>query len=127
MHALHDHPCLTSCPPKVAAITLDEVTSCIRINNELCTLCGNCITACDQDRTGCLRVASDESGVVGIDIRIACDYCDGNPSCVISCPEDVLRTMPKQGDGKWFAYKSSYVAPYVYDTVFGEWYKYLEE
>ena len=121
MHC-NDTPCMAACPDKVQAISVDEVSGAIIIDNSKCTLCGLCIEACNADRTGCLRIASDESGVVG-----ACDFCGYNPSCVKNCPEDTLDLGVKSGDGKWWAVKAEYIAPKIYNQVFGDYINSLQD
>ena len=117
-----DAPCMAACPPKVAAISKDEVSGAIIIDNNKCTVCEKCIEACDE-RTGCLRIADTGDGVVG-----ACDFCGYNPSCVINCPEGTLDFEPsKSFDGKWFAEKSAHLAPMVYNQVFGDYLNSLQD
>ena len=83
-----DAPCKSVCPEKVQAISVDEVTGALHIDNDKCTLCGLCIEACAEQRTGCLRIAKDGMSVVGM-----CDHCDGNPECVLACPDNVLEIV----------------------------------
>lgn len=118
----NDSPCMAACPTKVAAISLHPVSGAIVIDHDKCTLCGNCIEACEADRTGCLHLDLVGEKVVG-----NCDFCDLNPSCVKYCPEDALRLAPKgaASDGKWWAHNSYVLAEQVYRTVFGDYYTYL--
>ena len=89
------------------------------LHHEKCTLCGLCIEACDADRTGCLRLEDSGEKVIG-----ACDFCGGNPSCVLNCPENCLRYMPERGvDGSYWACKSDEIAPLAYTNVFGDAYE----
>ena len=102
----NDTPCMAVCPDKVAAISVDEVTGAVKIDHEKCTLCGLCIDACAEDRTGCLSIDEEAQILVGM-----CDLCDGNPECVIACPEtDCLLISAKTIDGKDFALKPDVLA-----------------
>ena len=108
-----DSPCMAVCPPKVAALTKDEFTGAIIIDNNKCTACGLCIEACDKDRTGILHLSRDGMRVVGF-----CDFCGGNPSCSKYCPEDALPVQLLRGDGAWFASKPDVIADQVAKIVF---------
>lgn len=113
---------MAACPDKVQAISLDPVSGCIRIDHEKCTLCEKCIDACKEHRTGCLRLEDTGENVIG-----ACDYCDGNLSCIKYCPEETLVLMSKKIDGRWFADKSEVIAERVYAQIFGDYYSLLEK
>ena len=57
----------------------------------------------------------------------ACDFCGYNPSCVKNCPEDTLDLGVKSGDGKWWAVKAEYIAPKIYNQVFGDYINSLQD
>lgn len=107
-----DTPCLASCPPKVAAISVDEVTGAVKLDQEKCTVCGNCVEACNE-RTGCLRFSRDEDAILG-----SCDMCGGNPECVQICPGDVLQIQPQTLPGEYWARKAWPIAEDVWRTLY---------
>jgi len=112
MHC-NDAPCMAACPPKVNAISVDEVTGALKIDHDKCTLCELCIEACDADRTGTLRLSREGDKVLGM-----CDLCDGNPECVQICPVDILYIENKSVDGKWWARKPWEVAEDVWKVLY---------
>lgn len=71
--------CVRSCPRK--ALSVDEETGVILVDEGRCSGCGWCIEACEF---GAL-VLHPESKVV-----IVCDLCGGEPKCVEFCPKDAL-------------------------------------
>lgn len=110
-----DNPCVKSCPEKVQALTVNTTTGAIIVDHEKCTLCGNCIEACQENRAGVLRLSRDEERLVGL-----CNMCDGNPACVLACPDDVLQIVSKSGsiDGKNFAKKPEVLGQQIWDLLF---------
>ncbi len=69
-----DYPCVASCPTK--ALKVSEVSGAVLVDSALCTLCGNCVTACPGKIP---RV------VKGVNYVIICDLCGGDPACVKEC------------------------------------------
>lgn len=112
MHC-NDTPCLAACPPKVNAISVDEVTGALKIDHDKCTLCELCIEACNKDRTGTLRLSREGDKVLGL-----CDLCDGNPECVQICPGNVLRIQPKTLPGEHWAQKPWEIAEDVWKVLY---------
>jgi Fe-S-cluster-containing hydrogenase component 2 len=71
-----DYPCIESCPDD--ALSIDEMTSAVRVDKEKCTSCGLCIKACP----GKIPHIHPRDGYV-----IICDLCFGNPRCVKACTD----------------------------------------
>lgn len=66
--------CLPACP--TGAIFRDEEKGVVRIDEEPCTACGECVRACP---IGAPRVDELRGAAV------VCDLCDGAPQCVELC------------------------------------------
>lgn len=125
-----DAPCMASCPPKVAAISRDEVTGALILDADKCTGCGNCVEACEttvwdptglgmgnrKGRTGCLRLNDEDGMVYGM-----CDLCKGNPECVLGCPENCLRLSTHNGatPGQYWALNADELAHNVWNLLYG--------
>jgi Fe-S-cluster-containing dehydrogenase component len=71
-----DYPCVESCP--VDALSIDDETGAIVIDQEMCTSCGQCITACP----GTVPYLHPTSNKV-----LICNLCGGDPECVKVCVE----------------------------------------
>lgn len=71
-----DYPCVNTCP--VNALSVDEKTGAVLVEEEKCTECGACITACPGKVP---RIPTDKGSVV------ICDLCGGEPKCVEICHE----------------------------------------
>ena len=85
-----DNPqCVEVCPE--GALSVDEETKAIRVDDSLCTACSLCIDAC-PGRVPHLH--PDGSHVV------ICDLCGGDPECVKACQEGKWNalTLSRQGD-----------------------------
>lgn len=76
-----DPECVEACPE--GALSVNERTGGISVDDTLCTACGICIDACPGHIP---HLHPDESRIV------ICDLCDGDPECVKTCQE-----------GKWNA------------------------
>ena len=72
----HDYPCIESCP--VDALSVDEDTSAVKVDEEKCTACGLCIKACP----GLVPHMHPEKNKI-----LICDLCEGDPLCVKACIE----------------------------------------
>jgi Fe-S-cluster-containing dehydrogenase component len=87
-----DAPCIRSCPEK--ALTKNEETGSIIVDNDKCNGCAYCIRACDF-------------GVINLHIdsqkALICDLCDGmkedfidpevgrtEPQCIAVCPKEAI-------------------------------------
>ena len=76
-----DFPCIEECPEK--ALSVDNKTGAVIVDESKCTSCGLCIEAC-PGRVPHMHPQSDHI--------IICDLCGGEPKCTIACQE-----------GKWDA------------------------
>ena len=74
-----DPTCIRACPRK--ALSQDEVTGLIIVDEERCTGCGWCIEACEF---GVIILPRDRKHVV------ICDLCKGEPKCIEFCPKEAL-------------------------------------
>jgi len=78
-----DEPeCEEACP--VGALSRDEQTGAIVVDNEQCTLCYECVDACPYDA---INVAPDGS-------ILKCDLCGGAPTCVLFCSKRPEMSSP---------------------------------
>lgn len=73
------HPCIDSCPE--GALSRDEKTGIISVDEELCTQCGSCVEACPYHG---IRLHPETS------IPLICDLCGGDPYCVKHCVPGAL-------------------------------------
>ena len=71
--------CVKVCP--VGAITRNEETGAMVINQIRCISCKMCINACPFGSTG----YDDVNRSI-----IKCDLCDGNPECAKNCPSGAI-------------------------------------
>lgn len=69
--------CVESCPSE--AISLDEKTGAVMVDEDLCVGCGDCVEACPY---GAIEIIDD--------LALVCDLCGGEPGCVAGCPVDAL-------------------------------------
>jgi carbon-monoxide dehydrogenase iron sulfur subunit len=76
-----DYPCVEACP--VEALTINDNTGAVIVNDSKCISCGLCIEACPGDVPHLHP---------GKDTVVICDLCDGTPKCVEVCQK-----------GKWKA------------------------
>ena len=72
--------CLSACP--VEAISRDETSNRVVIDDALCTGCRLCVTACPFGAMGFDPVDKKV---------IKCDLCDGDPQCVRFCETEAIR------------------------------------
>ena len=70
----HDYPCVKSCP--VEALSVDEETGAVLVDDGACTACGSCIEAC-PGRIPHMHPTGD--------YVVICDLCGGEPKCVEAC------------------------------------------
>lgn len=78
-----DAPCIPACP--VDAITKDEVSGIVKIDDEVCIGCEACQDACPFDS---IRIRDEKA--------IKCDLCGGDPECVKVCHPYALQYVEKQ-------------------------------
>ena len=71
-----DYPCVKSCP--VNALSVDEKTGAVIVDEEKCIRCGKCVDACPGKIP---RIPNGKKSVV------ICDLCGGEPECVKICNE----------------------------------------
>ena len=74
----HDYPCVSSCPTKPKALSVDQRTGAVLVNREICISCRRCIEACP----GNVPFLHPEDKKATI-----CDLCFGDPECVKACQE----------------------------------------
>lgn len=79
-----DAPCAEACP--VDAIQREEYLGVVRVKEENCTGCGQCVSACPF---GSMLFDTKEEKAK------KCDLCGGNPACVEFCPTQALQYLEK--------------------------------
>lgn len=77
-----DAPCIPSCPVK--ALSWNQKTGAIVVNDSACTSCGNCVDAC-PGKIPFLHPSTNKATI--------CDLCGGDPECVKACEEGKYRTL----------------------------------
>lgn len=78
-----DPPCIPACP--VNAITRDDISGIVKIDEEVCTGCGECENACPFNS---IRIRDG--------IALKCDLCGGDPECVKVCYPRALQYVENQ-------------------------------
>lgn len=93
IHCAHcdDPMCKASCPEE--AIEKDERSGIVTIDSLKCIGCQFCVTACPISIP---RFEKERR------IAVKCDFCDGDPICVRTCPSGALRLMSRE-DARKFA------------------------
>lgn len=71
--------CMKVCP--AGAITQDEITGAMKVNDDKCLKCKMCTIACPFGATLFDSIA---------DQILKCDLCDGDPACVKLCPSGAI-------------------------------------
>ena len=61
----------------------------IKIDDELCDGCGNCVLACAE---GAIQIIDGKAKV------IADKYCDGLGACIGDCPQEALKIIEREAD-----------------------------
>jgi len=77
-----DNPCIEACPE--SALSKDEKSGMIIVDDELCTACESCIDACSYDAIS-IDTMTDKA--------IICDLCEGDPMCVKYCLQGAIVFM----------------------------------
>ena len=70
----NNYPCVASCAFK--ALSVNEETGAVIVDNEKCTACGVCIKACPGEVP---HIHPNKKHI------IICDLCDGDPECAKIC------------------------------------------
>jgi Fe-S-cluster-containing hydrogenase component 2 len=109
-----DYPCIVSCP--VDALSVDEETTAVLVDEEMCTSCGRCIDAC-PGKVPFLHPESEKA--------VICDLCEGDPECVKVCREagyNALELVEEKANvhRKLFAMEPIVVAKDLAVYFFGE-------
>jgi Fe-S-cluster-containing hydrogenase component 2 len=79
-----DYPCVSSCPE--GALSVNDETGAIIVEDEKCISCGACIRACPGEVPH-LHPEGDRV--------VICDLCDGDPECAKVCVEAGYRALYK--------------------------------
>ncbi len=77
-----DYPCVHACP--VEALSVDEKTGAVLVDQEKCTSCGLCIDAC-PGKVPHLHPTKRYA--------VICDLCRGDPQCAKVCQEAKFNTL----------------------------------
>lgn len=87
-HRCSDYPCVAACPPKVGALSVDQVTGAVKVDTQKCVgvKCSKCAKAC-RHRTAIFFHPVTKKPLL-------CDVCEGDPECVKVCPTASLELMP---------------------------------
>lgn len=75
--------CMEVCP--TGAITVED--GIVKLDEEKCDGCLACVDACPF---GALFTHPD------IPYPLKCDLCGGNPQCVIMCPKEAIKLVPRE-------------------------------
>ncbi|MCJ7759812.1 4Fe-4S dicluster domain-containing protein [Candidatus Bathyarchaeota archaeon] len=70
----NNYPCVNACPTK--ALSVDDATGAVKVDNAKCTACGICINACSGKIP---HLHPDRKRIV------ICDLCGGDPKCAKVC------------------------------------------
>ena len=95
-----DYPCVKACPTD--ALSVDEDTGAVLVNEEKCIRCGLCIKACPGDIP---RIPRGKPSVV------ICDLCGGEPECVKVCHEAGYNALTIVKGEYRYIYKTSLSDP----------------
>ncbi len=82
-----DAPCIGACPKN--ALSLNNESSAIIVDEEKCNGCGWCIEAC---KFGAVTIHPNSKKA------LICDKCNGEPKCVQTCPESALSLSGRTND-----------------------------
>ena len=77
--------CVEVCPTEAAFI--DRSVPVVRVNDDECTGCGECVNACPF---GAVELHPEK------EVACMCDLCDGEPACVPNCMYGALSYKPTQ-------------------------------
>ncbi|MBW2618330.1 MAG: 4Fe-4S dicluster domain-containing protein [Deltaproteobacteria bacterium] len=78
--------CVEVCPNESIYIDRSGPVVQVRVNDEECTGCGECVKACPF---GAVEMHPDK------EVAYLCDLCGGEPACVASCIYGALTFRPK--------------------------------
>ena len=108
-----DYPCVESCPVK--ALSVDRKTAAVLVDEEKCTTCGDCISACP----GRIPHMHPKKNHI-----LICDLCKGNPQCVKVCQEggwNVLKKISRRDiEYKLYARPPAEITKDLAVSIYGE-------
>lgn len=93
-----DHPCISACPPKVGALSVNEETGAVEVDTEKCLdiKCSLCAKACPHELAISFHPETAKAMI--------CNLCQGEPECVKFCAPGCLTFLPSSAmDGKHYA------------------------
>lgn len=110
-----DSPCVNACPvipdskTGYKAIYRDKFTNTIRTNHKICISCGSCAKACNDERTGIIKMNPKTLHPEHI-----CDHCGGDPQCVKHCPYGTLSYQEVDVNSEYFGLSPEEIAEKLY-------------
>lgn len=116
-----DTPCVNACPVTpdpltgYKAIYRDQTTHTISTNHAICISCGSCYRACEDERTGIIRM----NPVTDQPERI-CDHCEGDPECVKNCPYGALTYHTIDVSHEYYGLSPDKIAGKLYERYYTE-------
>ncbi len=86
--------CVEAC--EVGALTRDEETGLVLLDQDKCTGCLQCVEACPFDAIFVVREGTDDQAVMKCDLCVERQKQGLGPACVEACPTGALTVKVKQ-------------------------------